>query len=139
MRSTAILTHPVALCAYVLSLVFGLLARRWDHGNRKQDRQLFYVAVALSVTALVGGLLLAWQQATMPDPNATRRSGQNPTALPATTLVSPPEAVKAPPTGNRETTTQNSKGDQSPNVNGTSGNVTIEFGDSGTKRAGQRR
>ena len=36
------ITHPIALCSYVLSLVFGLLAKRWKaKSERESDKNLF--------------------------------------------------------------------------------------------------
>jgi hypothetical protein len=97
----AAITQPIALCAYVISAVFGLLARKWNsQGNRPRDRQLFYLAATLSLVALGGGLLLAWHQ------------------LPKPTLSTTPGPV-----------VQSSSGDQSPNVNSSgSGEVTVQSG-----------
>ena len=74
--ATAVITHPISLCAYVISVICGLLARKWNsRSRRKRDRQLFYLASSLCVVALVGGLFIAWQRIpkTQADqPNQTR-------------------------------------------------------------------
>lgn len=97
----ATMTSPIALCAYVISAVFGLLARTWKSKNDgPRDRRLFYLAATLSVLALSGGLFLAWHQLAKPAPTT--------------------------PSG---TFTQSSSGDQSPNVNSSgSGAVTVQSG-----------
>jgi hypothetical protein len=57
------ITHPIALVAYVLSLVSGLLAKRWASRRKTpQDALVFYLFGGLCALALGGGLLLAWQQ-----------------------------------------------------------------------------
>jgi hypothetical protein len=106
--ATAIITHPISLCAYVLSAVIGLLARKWNSkSRRRRDRQLFYFAASLAVIALAGGLLLAWRQIERGPTLSHRAEGDQ--------------------GRNGVSTTQNSQGPQSPNVNG-SGNVTIQYG-----------
>jgi hypothetical protein len=97
----ATITQPIALCAYVISAVFGLLAKKWNsRSDRPRDRQLFYLAVTLSVAALGGGLLLAWHQLSKP------------------ALSTAPGPV-----------VQSSSGEQSPNVNSSgSGAVTFQSG-----------
>lgn len=102
----ATITNPIALCAYVLCAVFGLLARHWNAPgtrpqDRKQSRQLFYLAAFLSIAALAGGLSLAWHQTAKPP---------QPTAPTAPVL-------------------QQSTGDQSPNINSSgSGTVSVQIG-----------
>jgi hypothetical protein len=105
--TTSLITSPIALCAYVLSLVFGLLAKMWKSKHDKGfDRPLFRLAVFLSVTALVGGLTLAWYQT----PRAAAPS------------ASPPQAGTAAIPND-----QTSYGCQAPNVQNSSG-VTIQYG-----------
>jgi hypothetical protein len=70
--SSAVITHPIALCAYVLFLVFGLLAKRWSaSSHRRDDRALFWLAAGLGVLALAGGLTLAWRQTATPQGTAS--------------------------------------------------------------------
>jgi hypothetical protein len=97
----AAITHPIALCAYVISVVFGLLAKKWNSkSNKPGDRYLFYLAAFLSVATVAGGLLLAWHQLPKPAP-----------LIPSNPVV------------------QNSSGDQSPNVNSSgSGSVSVQIG-----------
>jgi hypothetical protein len=106
---TAIITHPIALCAYVISLVFALLAKKWNSKSRtKQDRQLFYLASFLCVAALAGGLFLAWQQ------------------IPKSQPEQPKQASGPPAAG---TDIQTSFGANSPNVKSSgSGAVTVQVG-----------
>jgi H+/Cl- antiporter ClcA len=100
--SATIITHPIALCSYVLSLVFGLLAKRWKARNqREEDRNLFRLAASLAAVALIGGLFLAWRQ----------------------------EAPKSAPAGAPAAQIQISNGGQSPNVSGAK-DVTINYGNS---------
>jgi hypothetical protein len=109
MRGTAaVITHPIALCAYVVALVFGLIARKWNsRSRRKRDQQLFYLAVSLSVVALVGGLFLAWSQLPKPVSEPTARA-------------TPEKAINQ---------SQTSLGDQSPNVSSSgNGSVTVQIG-----------
>lgn len=100
-NTVATITNPIALCAYVISAVFGLLTLKWNpKSDKPRDRQLFYLAVTLSVIALVGGILLAWHQLPKPTPQA--------------------ESVPV---------LQNSSGNQSPNVYSSgSGAVTVQSG-----------
>ena len=95
------ITSPISLCAYVVSLVFGLLARNWNStSERPRDRWLRYFAATLSVAAVAGGLVLAWNQQAIP------------------TESTPSVAVK-----------QSSSGNQSPNVvSSGSGAVTVQSG-----------
>jgi len=99
--TVAAITSPIALCAYVISATFGLLAKKWNSKSDKpRDKQLFYLAAALSVVALSGGLFLAWHQLPKPAP--------------------PPPPCRV---------VQSSSGNQSPNVNSCgSGTVTVQSG-----------
>ena len=94
----AVITHPISLCAYVLSLAFGLVAK-------KKKAHFFYFAASLSVVALIGGLVLAWQQI---DKNSEQGAIKN--CVPA-----------------GSTTTQTSKGAQSPNISQTCGDVNLKY------------
>jgi hypothetical protein len=59
--SAATIKDPIALCAYALSLVFGLLARNWkSRSELPRDRKLFSLAVVLAIVSTIGGLTLAW-------------------------------------------------------------------------------
>ena len=113
------ITHPIALCAYVLALVFGLLAKMLNARRDKAlDRQLFRLAVFVSVTALLGGLFLAWYQ--------TARGGSGDAVSPA--AASPRPAGTSPPS---VTATQTSTGANSPNIQNTGGgSVTVQTGGS---------
>jgi hypothetical protein len=99
--STAVITHPIALCAYVISAVFVLLTKKWNpKSDKPRDRQLFYLAATVAIVALVGGLSLAWQQ--------IQRKSRLAVPIPVN---------------------QTSFGDQSPNVNSSgSGSVTVQTG-----------
>jgi hypothetical protein len=55
------ITDPIALCAYVLFLIFGLMGRTWA-GRTKKDRRLFAVGATLACIVVLGGLLLAWRE-----------------------------------------------------------------------------
>jgi len=120
MAGTAgLITNPIALCAYALSLVFGLLAKMWNSkGSQNFSRSLFRLAVFVSVTALLGGLALAWYQtphspSAMAEP-ASRSAATN--ALPGGTAA--PQSV-----------TQTTSGTNSPNVqNSGSGSVSVQIG-----------
>lgn len=73
----ATITDPIALCAYVVAAVFGLLTLKWNpKSDRPRDRQLFYFAVTVSFVALFGGLFLAWRKssATTPTPSPVVQS-----------------------------------------------------------------
>jgi hypothetical protein len=100
-ETVSAITHPISLCAYVIAAVFGVLAKHWDSSSdRPRDRQLFYLAVTLSVVALGGGLFLGWKQ------------------IPSKSIGS----VSVP-------ITQTSFGDQSPNINSSgSGSVSVQNG-----------
>jgi hypothetical protein len=52
----SLITHPISLCAYIISLAFALLAKK------KKDSRVFYLTAFLSIFALLGGFFLAWQQ-----------------------------------------------------------------------------
>jgi hypothetical protein len=120
--AAGLITHPIALCAYVLSLVFGLLAKMWSSKGRKTfHRQLFRLAVFVSVTALVGGLILAWYQtarapSSAPEPAMKNAASSNPAG---SGVISVPAA------------SQTSSGPNSSNIqNGGSGSVTVQYGSS---------
>jgi hypothetical protein len=102
MSGVANITNPIALCAYVVAAVFGLLAKRWNSRSKKpHDRHLFYLAASVAVLALAGGLFLAWWQSPRPQP--------------------PPQPAPV---------VQSSSGDQSPNIQSSgNGSVTVEYGD----------
>lgn len=115
MAGTAgLVTNPIALCAYALSLVFGLLAKMWNSkGSQSFSRPLFRLAVFVSVTALLGGLALAWYQT--PHAPASMEPAQKSAAAPA----------PAPQL------TQSSSGANTANVqNSGSGSVTVQIGNS---------
>lgn len=99
--SVSTITDPIALCAYVVAAVFGLLAKKWSNKNKRpQDRQLFYLAASVAVLALAGGLFLAWQRIPRPQP-----------------------APQSAPV------VQSSSGSQSPNIQSSgSGAVTVQYG-----------
>jgi hypothetical protein len=100
----ATITDPIALCAYVVAAIFGLLTLKWNpKSDRSRERQLFYFAVAISFVALFGGLFLAWHKS------------------PAPTPTTPGPVV------------QSSSGNQSPNVNSSgSGSITVQSGTADT-------
>src|ERR1700690_1586559 len=97
----AAITNPISLCAYVFSVVFGLLAKRWSaKSERPRDLWLRRLAGFLAITLVAGGLFLAWRQQS----GSARQT-------PATTVV------------------QSSSGNQSPNINSSgSGPVTVTSG-----------
>jgi hypothetical protein len=97
----AAIANPYALCAFVISAVLGLLAKKWNSkSDRPRDRQLFYLALSFSAVALLGGLFLAWHQ-----------------------LAKPAQPTPSGPV------VQSSSGDKSPNVNSSgSGAVTVQTG-----------
>ncbi len=117
-----LITHPIALCAYVLALVFGLLAKKWNSRNSSGryglDRQLFRLAVFVSVTALAGGLILAWHQT-----ERTSASVTEPEIKSAAT-GGPNAGGTAAPVGPQSTTGTNSSNVQ----NSGSGSVTVQYG-----------
>jgi hypothetical protein len=54
-------THPIALCAYVVSAVCWLAYKKWKPESRARGhRLLFYLTASVSAAALVGGLCLAY-------------------------------------------------------------------------------
>jgi hypothetical protein len=111
---TSLITHPISLCAYILSLAFGLVAK-------KKDNRFFYLAASLSVVALVGGLFLAWQQTNkIPNPSIPRAPEKMSAATPSVENKKDPSVE---PTSN-----QTSLGNQSPNISGTKGDVNVTFG-----------
>ena len=118
----AVVTHPLAFCAYVLFLIFGLAA------SKQKNRQHFsWAAVFMAFVALAGGLSLAWRQVekSMPTETASAKSDGTIAKAPA----SIPEPTIAPPT--RKATNhsiQTSLAAQSPNVSDVSGNVGIRYG-----------
>lgn len=114
-----LITHPIALCAYVLSLVFGLLAKMWNSkAGRNVNRQLFRLAIFVSVTALVGGLVLAWYQTSRSPSSAAEQTVKNPSAgSPAGTPSQQPSV------------TQTTSKENSPNANNSgSGTISIQYG-----------
>lgn len=122
-NTIGVITHPIALCAYVLFLMFGLAARS------EKNRHLFsWVAVSMAFVSLAGGLLLAWRQVekAMPIGPAVVKTA----AL--TTPVSVPQLTPSPVTHNIKRATngsvQTSHGAQSPNMSGVGGNVDIRYG-----------
>jgi hypothetical protein len=110
--ATAVITHPISLCAYVLALAFGLVAK-------KKGARFFYLAASLSVVALLGGLFVAWQQITK-----TSEHSQRPAAVGKT----PQSVQRKDCLAAGSTTTQTSKGSQSPNIAETCGDVNVTFG-----------
>lgn len=53
-----VITHPLGLCGFALSVVFGLLGIKAYHRNR----WLLPVAIGMACVTLVGGLVLAYRQ-----------------------------------------------------------------------------
>ena len=114
-----LITHPIALCAYVLALVFGLLAKKWNSSGRDVlDRQLFRLAVFVSVTALTGGLILAWHQTERTSASVTEP------AIKSAALDRPNPGGTTAPVGPQSTTGTNSSNVQ----NNGSGSVTVQYG-----------
>ena len=106
----ALITHPLSLCGLALCLVFGLVARSWSaKRQRKQDRTVFNLAMALAVVGLLGGLALAYVDLSRQQPAAASGSSTEPSKV--------------------EKIEQNSEGDQSPNVI-SGGDVEINYGGS---------
>ncbi|HXY16081.1 MAG TPA: hypothetical protein VEI26_16420 [Terriglobales bacterium] len=118
--AAGLITHPIALCAYVLSLVFGLLAKMWNSKAGKNfNRQLFRLAIFVSVTALVGGLALAWYQTSRTPSSVAEPAAKSsaPGSSPAGTAASQPSV------------TQTTSGIQAPNAqNSGSGTINVQYG-----------
>jgi hypothetical protein len=101
---TKVVSQPIGLAGFGLSLVFGYLGKvkRLD-----ERRWLSPVAVSLAAVALIGGLTLAYVQ-TPKQPIAPIQTSNPPAAIQRTNQVQ-----------------QSSSGDGSPNVQGNQGDVTI--------------
>jgi hypothetical protein len=106
---TAVLTHPLGLAGFALSLVFGYLARVKRTDER---RWLSHAAVVSAVAALTGGLFLAYVQ----------------TSKPASELVRPGTGPVQQQTNQVQ---QSTTGPGSPAVQGVQGDVTITVDQSG--------
>jgi hypothetical protein len=100
MNMPKIVTHPLGLAGYALALVFGLIAK---FGPSDDWPWLPAAGVALALLCVVGGLILASRQA------------------------SAKESSKSSP-GETAAVRQESKGDQSPNVANSKGDVNISYG-----------
>jgi len=116
------ITNPISLCAYVLLAVFAFLAKHW---RSKINNPLFYFMVFISFAALIGGIVLAWHQASLSQEHLT----------PPRLEVSPnPGSVSSgsgPAAGEigGSSMEQKSTGTESPNVISTgSGNVSVQIG-----------
>ena len=104
---TSLITHPLSLAVYIVFLAFAFAAKR-------RSRRFFYLAAILSLTALVGGLFLSWREINNNQRRATSTTGASKTDL--TPLVEQKPDSKS-------STSQTSKGNQSPNVSGVQGDM----------------
>jgi hypothetical protein len=114
-----VITQPLGLAGFALFLVFGYLAKATKNDAR---RWLSPVAVGLAVTALVGGLLIAYRQ--VPEPKPQQQ-----------------QAIQTPPSAKQQTNSnvqQTSVGQGSPNVQGVQGDVTITVDQSKGKTETQK-
>jgi len=67
--SVSAITDPIALCAYVAALVFGMSAKRWNSKSKQpRARRLFYLAASVAVLAPAGGMFPARQRSPRPQP-----------------------------------------------------------------------
>ena len=107
-----LITHPISLCAYIISLAFGLATIR-------TSGRAFYLAAFLSVIALVGGLVVSWQQLNT-NQSHTASAGASKT-----------DTIEQKP-AYQSTTSQASQGNQSPNISGVGGDVNIKYGADGS-------
>jgi hypothetical protein len=109
----SLITHPIALCAYIVSLAFATIAK-------KSGKRFFYLTAFISVVALIGGLFLAWQQ-------INRTSSP----VPVTTTNTTPSLDREQSPAAKPPASQVSGGEQSPNVSGVKGDVNITYGATG--------
>ena len=103
---TKVVTSPLGLAGFALFLVFGYLAKVKKSDER---RWLAPIAAFAALSALVGGLALAYFQ--IPKP------------VPPSAQTNTPPAAKQPQTNSN--VQQTSTGQGSPNVQGVQGDVTI--------------
>jgi hypothetical protein len=107
---TKVLIHPLGLTGYVLFLLFGLVARA---KRRDERRWILPVTLIAAGIVLVGGLGLAYRE-------VDRQAHEPVTVLPAPTPTLQQQS--------NEQIQQRSTGDNSPNVQGTQGDVNLTYG-----------
>jgi|SRR5664279_5200056 len=114
-----VVMHPLGLVGFALFLVFGYLAKIKRSDER---RWLSPVAFAIAAVALIGGLVLAYVQASKP--------------------VAPSVQISKPGAPTQQQTNQQiqqtSTGEGSPNVQGVQGDVTVTVDQSQGKTETQK-
>jgi hypothetical protein len=116
---TKVVTNPLGLAGFALFLVFGYLAKIKRNDER---RWLSPVAFAIAAVALVGGLVLAYVQASKP-------------VIPSVQFSKP--AAPTQQQANQQVQ-QSSTGEGSPNVQGVQGDVTVTVDQSKGKTETQK-
>jgi hypothetical protein len=116
-QTTAIFSHPVALCAYVVFAAFGLLAKKWGAKPHQRANLLFYLAATLAIGALAGGLVISWKEVDN-GVAASRVNGKSGETF---------THQKTKGDAETEITNQITFGAQSPNINGVVGNVSVKY------------
>jgi hypothetical protein len=101
MQWEKVITDPLGIAGFALSLVFTLATRMISQKRKEQNRWLAPAAYALAAVCVIGGFSLAWHRDLI--------------GVPAATALPPSPAIT---TGNIE---QNGNG----NVAGVQGNVNI--------------
>jgi hypothetical protein len=126
MEWTKVITNPLGLAGFALSLVFGSLSRLQRVRQGTVGRWSAPVAYLLAAGCIVGGLFLAYQQ----ESSKSRATNQGTTVRAPgdqgdrsqTPVTSPPGAVSG-------SVKQESRGSQSPNITATGG-VSVQYGSS---------
>jgi carbon starvation protein CstA len=111
---TKVVANPLGIAGFALFLVFGYLARI---KKSDQHRWIAPMAFVMAVTALIGGLSIAYLQV-------------------RTTTVQPTQTNQSPAPVNQrqqQQVKQTSTGNGSPNVQGIKGSVTISVDQSSGK------
>lgn len=119
-----VLIHPLGLTGYALFLLFGLMARA---KRRNERRWILPVTLLGACMALAGGIGLAYRD--------TSRTAQDPVK---SLSAASPSMAQQPQQDER--IQQRSSGANSPNVQGTEGDVTFTYGtDSQPGEQGRQR
>jgi hypothetical protein len=109
-----VVTHPIGLAAFSLSLVFLLVSRT---NKTAKNRWLQVSFILMAFVTLIGGIGLAYRQISMPT-SPPEKIGEPLKVSPDSTAV--PEIKQTPPS-----IQQSTKGSNSPAIADVKGNVTV--------------
>jgi hypothetical protein len=124
---TKVVTDPLGLAGFALSLVFTSLSRLQRVRQGTVGRWFAPVAYLLAAGCIVGGLFLAYQhesiKSNIPDPRTTTVSAPHDQGdRPQTPVTSAPGTISG-------SVKQESRGSQSPNIT-SAGGVSVQYGSS---------